>query len=109
MTAAENHYDFQSLLPPEVTLVAGRGNSCSMLMKGRRGLEKAEVPFGSLMSCWKACQPYLHFNLHASLYETSYSDSAFKYLLRYNHNDLYMSSPVTLWGCGPGSPSSPED
>lgn len=81
---------FLFLLPPEVTAVAGRGDSCNMLMKSRKGLEKAELPFGSLMSCWKACQPYLHFNLHASLYKAFYSDSALKYLLHYSH-DLYMS------------------
>lgn len=51
-----------------------------MLMKGRKGLKKVELPFGSLMSRWKACQPYLHFNLHASLYKTLYSGSALKYL-----------------------------
>lgn len=100
---------FIFLLPPEVTIVAGRGNSCGMLVKGRKGPEKAELPFGSLMSCWKACQPYLHFNLHASLYNTLYLDSALKYLLQYNHNDLYMSSPITLWGCSPGWLSYPED
>lgn len=72
-----------------------------MLTKGRKGLEKTDLPFGSLMSCWKACQPYLHFNLHASLYKVLYSYSALKYLLDYNHNDLYMSSLITLWAAVP--------
>lgn len=92
---------FVFLLPPEVAIVAGGGNSCGALVKGRRGPEKAELPFGSLMSCWKACQPHLHFNLRASLYKTLYSGSALKYLLRYNHDDLYMSPPITLWGLQP--------
>lgn len=81
---------FIFLLPREVIAVAGRGGSCSMLMEGRKGLEKAELPFGTSMSCWKACQPYLHFNLHASLCKALYSDSALKYLLHYSH-DLYVS------------------
>lgn len=101
VTAAKNHYDFNMLLPLEVTILTGWGNSCSVLLRGREGLENVESPFDGLMSCWKACQPYLHFNLHVSPCNALYSGSALKSLLHSNHSDLCVSPFTIPWGLQP--------